>query len=113
MHPSSLIIQPPRVYELSLADAEEFGQSLTLRYLPQRGRGQGAFQGGHIQLSLCVASITNALFSSFPARYIYPLDSSTWIEYWPTDTACPSCPTFLATLEEFSEDIFLNGCENA
>ncbi|KFO24124.1 Complement C5 [Fukomys damarensis] len=50
---------------------------------------------------------------NFSFRYIYPLDSSTWIEYWPTDTTCPSCQTFLAKLDEFTEDIFLNGCKNA
>ncbi|XP_023366346.1 complement C5 isoform X2 [Otolemur garnettii] len=50
---------------------------------------------------------------NFSFRYIYPLDSSTWIEYWPTDTTCPSCQVFLANLDEFAEDIFLNGCENA
>lgn len=50
----------------------------------------------------------------FLGRYIYPLDSSTWIEYWPTaDAACPACPAFLANLDEFAEDIFLNGCENS
>ncbi|XP_045052893.2 complement C5 isoform X2 [Desmodus rotundus] len=50
---------------------------------------------------------------NFSFKYIYPLDSSTWIEYWPTDTACPSCQAFSANLDEFAEDIFLNGCENA
>uniref|UniRef100_A0A452QL43 Complement C5 n=1 Tax=Ursus americanus TaxID=9643 RepID=A0A452QL43_URSAM len=49
---------------------------------------------------------------NFSFKYIYPLDSSTWIEYWPTDTTCPSCSAFLANLDEFAEDIFLNGCEN-
>ncbi|KAM5298508.1 complement C5 [Ctenodactylus gundi] len=49
---------------------------------------------------------------NFSFRYIYPLDSSTWIEYWPTDTTCASCGAFLANLDEFAEDIFLNGCEN-
>ncbi|XP_051022288.1 complement C5 [Acomys russatus] len=49
----------------------------------------------------------------FSFKYIYPLDSSTWIEYWPTDTTCSSCQAFLANLDEFAEDIFLNGCENA
>ena len=63
--------------------------------------------------SLSVAIITNALFALFLGRYIYPLDSLTWIEYWPTDTGCPSCQAFLANLDEFTEDIFLNGCENA
>ncbi|XP_012519839.1 PREDICTED: complement C5 [Propithecus coquereli] len=47
---------------------------------------------------------------NFSFRYIYPLDSLTWIEYWPTDTTCPSCQAFLANLDEFAEDIFLNGC---
>ncbi|XP_073907214.1 complement C5 [Castor canadensis] len=50
---------------------------------------------------------------NFSFKYIYPLDSSTWIEYWPTDTTCLSCQAFLANLDEFAEDIFLNGCENA
>ncbi|KAH0517074.1 Complement C5, partial [Microtus ochrogaster] len=50
---------------------------------------------------------------NFSFKYIYPLDSSTWIEYWPTDTTCPSCPEFVANLEEFAEDIFLSGCESA
>ncbi|XP_055455987.1 complement C5 [Psammomys obesus] len=50
---------------------------------------------------------------NFSFKYIYPLDSSTWIEYWPADSTCPSCQAFLANLEEFAEDIFLNGCENA
>ncbi|XP_036288753.1 complement C5 [Pipistrellus kuhlii] len=49
---------------------------------------------------------------NFSIKYIYPLDSSTWIEYWPTDTTCPSCQAFLANLDTFAEDIFLNGCEN-
>ncbi|XP_041530470.1 complement C5-like [Microtus oregoni] len=50
---------------------------------------------------------------NFSFKYIYPLDSSTWIEYWPTDTTCPSCREFVANLEEFAEDIFLSGCESA
>ncbi|KAM7316887.1 hypothetical protein ACRRTK_024618 [Alexandromys fortis] len=50
---------------------------------------------------------------NFSFKYIYPLDSSTWIEYWPTDTTCASCPEFVANLEEFAEDIFLSGCESA
>ncbi|XP_050617876.1 complement C5 isoform X2 [Macaca thibetana thibetana] len=47
---------------------------------------------------------------NFTFRYIYPLDSLTWIEYWPRDTTCSSCQAFLANLDEFAEDIFLNGC---
>ncbi|XP_068929888.1 complement C5 [Petaurus breviceps papuanus] len=43
-------------------------------------------------------------------KYVYPLDSLTWIEYWPSDETCPSCKDFIANLEEFSEDIFLYGC---
>ncbi|XP_004677441.1 PREDICTED: complement C5 [Condylura cristata] len=50
---------------------------------------------------------------NFSFKYIYPLDSFTWIEYWPTDKTCPSCQEFLGLLDEFAEDIFLNGCENA
>uniref|UniRef100_A0A8I3VYP3 Complement C5 n=1 Tax=Callithrix jacchus TaxID=9483 RepID=A0A8I3VYP3_CALJA len=47
---------------------------------------------------------------NFSFRYIYPLDSSTWIEYWPRDTTCSSCQAFLTNLDEFAEDIFFNGC---
>ncbi|XP_066223380.1 complement C5 [Saccopteryx leptura] len=49
----------------------------------------------------------------YSIRYIYPLDSSTWIEYWPADKTCSSCEAFVASLDEFAEDIFFNGCENA
>lgn len=72
-------------------------------------------QLGSIELSssLSVATITSDSFVLFLGRYVYPLDSSTWIEYWPTDSRCPSCQRFLANLDEFTEDIFLNGCENA
>ncbi|XP_058997811.1 complement C5 [Mustela lutreola] len=50
---------------------------------------------------------------NFSFRYIYPLDSSTWIEYWPTNTTCPLCSEFVEKLDKFAEDIFLNECENA
>ncbi|XP_055994674.1 complement C5-like [Sorex fumeus] len=50
---------------------------------------------------------------NFSFKYIYLLDSLTWIEYWPADTRCPSCQVFLANLDAFAEDIFLNGCEDA
>ncbi|XP_006865786.1 PREDICTED: complement C5 [Chrysochloris asiatica] len=49
----------------------------------------------------------------FSFKYIYPLDSLTWIEYWPTDAICPSCPAHLTNLQDFADDIFLNGCEHA
>ncbi|XP_005382637.1 PREDICTED: complement C5 [Chinchilla lanigera] len=49
---------------------------------------------------------------NFSFKYIYLLDSSTWIEYWPTVTTCPSCRAFLANLDKFATDILLNGCEN-
>lgn len=63
--------------------------------------------------SLSLATNTSDSFALFLGRYIYPLDSSTWIEYWPTDSRCPSCQRFLKNLDEFAEDIFLNGCESA
>lgn len=61
---------------------------------------------------LSVATNKSDSFALFLGRYIYPLDSSTWIEYWPTDSRCPSCKRFLESLGEFAEDIFLNGCES-
>jgi len=88
------------------ASSEEFGQKPD-PWAPE--------QLGSIELSssLSVATITSDSFALFLGRYVYPLDSSTWIEYWPTDSRCPSCQRFLANLDEFTEDIFLNGCENA
>ncbi|XP_027723946.1 complement C5-like [Vombatus ursinus] len=47
---------------------------------------------------------------NFSFIYVYPLDSLTWIEYWPSDETCSSCKDFIANLEEFSEGIFLYGC---
>ncbi|KAM6170534.1 complement C5 isoform 1-T1 [Rhynchocyon petersi] len=47
---------------------------------------------------------------NFSFKYIYPLDSSTWIEYWPTDATCSSCQAFLTNLQDFADEIFLNGC---
>ncbi|KAH0615516.1 hypothetical protein JD844_004875 [Phrynosoma platyrhinos] len=45
------------------------------------------------------------------ARYQYPLDALTWIEWWPSeDFFCQSCQNFAASMEEFAEDLFLNGC---
>uniref|UniRef100_A0A8D2N1R1 Complement C5 n=1 Tax=Zonotrichia albicollis TaxID=44394 RepID=A0A8D2N1R1_ZONAL len=43
-------------------------------------------------------------------KFQYPLDSSTWIEWWPSNTACPSCQEFLNTLEDFAEDLLISGC---
>ncbi|XP_075572529.1 complement C5 isoform X1 [Pelecanus crispus] len=40
----------------------------------------------------------------------YPLDSSTWIEWWPSSTACTSCQEFLNTMEDFAEDLIISGC---
>ncbi|KAK9392405.1 complement C5 [Crotalus adamanteus] len=45
------------------------------------------------------------------ARYQYPLDDSTWIEWWPSSSAtCGSCQAFTDSLEEFADDLFLIGC---
>lgn len=88
------------------ASSEEFGQQPD-PWAPE--------QLGSIEFSssLSVATVTTDSFALFLGRYVYPLDSSTWIEYWPTGSTCPSCQRFLANLDEFTEDIFLNGCENA
>ncbi|XP_013917739.1 PREDICTED: complement C5-like [Thamnophis sirtalis] len=45
------------------------------------------------------------------AKYQYPLDDLTWIEWWPLpNTACDSCQTFRESLDEFVDDLFLSGC---
>ncbi|XP_019396510.1 PREDICTED: complement C5 isoform X1 [Crocodylus porosus] len=46
----------------------------------------------------------------FSFKYQYPLDSKTWIEWWPSNTACPSCKQFVATMEGFVEDLLIFGC---
>uniref|UniRef100_A0A8D0HUV9 Complement C5 n=1 Tax=Sphenodon punctatus TaxID=8508 RepID=A0A8D0HUV9_SPHPU len=46
----------------------------------------------------------------FSFRYQYPLDSMTWIEFWPSNSACASCQEFVEVLEEFAEDLFISGC---
>uniref|UniRef100_A0A8C9KXN3 Complement C5 n=1 Tax=Serinus canaria TaxID=9135 RepID=A0A8C9KXN3_SERCA len=43
-------------------------------------------------------------------KFQYPLDSSTWIEWWPSNPACPSCQEFLNTMEDFAEDLLISGC---
>ncbi|XP_006120838.2 complement C5 isoform X1 [Pelodiscus sinensis] len=48
--------------------------------------------------------------AGFSFKYQYPLDSMTWIEWWPSNTACASCKAFVDTMEEFSEDLFISGC---
>ncbi|XP_026568244.1 complement C5 [Pseudonaja textilis] len=45
------------------------------------------------------------------AKYQYPLDDLTWIEWWPSpNTVCDSCQAFRESLEEFVDDLFLSGC---
>ncbi|PKK24270.1 complement component 5 [Columba livia] len=43
-------------------------------------------------------------------KFQYPLDSSTWIEWWPSNTACAYCQEFLNTMEDFTEDLMISGC---
>ncbi|XP_010292753.1 PREDICTED: complement C5 [Phaethon lepturus] len=43
-------------------------------------------------------------------KFQYPLDSSTWIEWWPSNTACTFCREFLNTMEDFAEDLIISGC---
>ncbi|NWY61327.1 CO5 protein, partial [Chionis minor] len=43
-------------------------------------------------------------------KFQYPLDSSTWIEWWPSNTACTFCQEFLNTMEDFTEDLIISGC---
>uniref|UniRef100_A0A8C5UFS0 Complement C5 n=1 Tax=Malurus cyaneus samueli TaxID=2593467 RepID=A0A8C5UFS0_9PASS len=41
-------------------------------------------------------------------KFQYPLDSSTWIEWWPSDAACTSCQEFLKTMDDFAEDLLIS-----
>ncbi|NXN96738.1 CO5 protein, partial [Rhinopomastus cyanomelas] len=43
-------------------------------------------------------------------KFQYPLDSGTWIEWWPSNAACTFCQEFLNTMEDFAEDLLLSGC---
>ncbi|XP_063000913.1 complement C5 [Elgaria multicarinata webbii] len=45
------------------------------------------------------------------AKFQYPLDAMTWIEWWPSQSSsCSSCQDFIDSMEEFAEDLFINGC---
>ncbi|XP_075690703.1 complement C5 [Rhinoderma darwinii] len=46
-------------------------------------------------------------------QYEYPLDSNTWVEWWPESSSCsgPACGQFLSILEDFSESILIDGCQ--
>ncbi|KFO99132.1 Complement C5, partial [Calypte anna] len=46
----------------------------------------------------------------FKFKFQYPLDSSTWIEWWPSNPACTFCQEFLNTMEDFAEDLIISGC---
>uniref|UniRef100_A0A8C3GX20 Complement C5 n=1 Tax=Corvus moneduloides TaxID=1196302 RepID=A0A8C3GX20_CORMO len=41
-------------------------------------------------------------------KFQYPLDSSTWIEWWPSNAACTSCREFLNTMDDFAEDLLIS-----
>lgn len=43
-------------------------------------------------------------------KYQYPLDGMTWIEWWPSASSCDSCQDFVDTMEEFADDLLINGC---
>ncbi|NWS73130.1 CO5 protein, partial [Crotophaga sulcirostris] len=43
-------------------------------------------------------------------KFQYPLDSSTWIEWWPSNAACTFCREFLNNMEDFAEDLIISGC---
>nr|ACH56749.1 complement component 5 protein [Ginglymostoma cirratum] len=44
--------------------------------------------------------------------YEYPLDSSNWIEMWPSEKECSgeACGIFLQQMEDFSISLLINGC---
>ncbi|XP_051893146.1 complement C5 [Pristis pectinata] len=44
--------------------------------------------------------------------YEYPLDSSSWIEMWPSVNECSenACEDFLQQMNEFSMELLINGC---
>lgn len=44
-------------------------------------------------------------------QYEYPLDSSSWVEWWPEASCSPPCGQFLSILEDFTESILLDGCQ--
>ncbi|XP_060697079.1 complement C5 [Hemiscyllium ocellatum] len=52
------------------------------------------------------------LSSSSTFMYEYPLDSSNWIEMWPSEKECSeeACRIFLQQMEDFSIGLLINGC---
>ncbi|XP_027741708.1 complement C5 [Empidonax traillii] len=43
-------------------------------------------------------------------KFQYPLDSSTWIEWWPSTPDCDLCGEFLQTMNDFTDDLMISGC---
>ncbi|CAH2316664.1 complement C5 [Pelobates cultripes] len=48
--------------------------------------------------------------TGFEFQYEYPLDSSTWVEWWPENCDSQTCETFSTILNDFSESILFDGC---
>uniref|UniRef100_A0A8C5RBB6 Complement C5 n=1 Tax=Leptobrachium leishanense TaxID=445787 RepID=A0A8C5RBB6_9ANUR len=67
----------------------------------------GLFPG--IQITTILDFIRVKHFSFF-CRYEYPLDTSTWIEWWPERCDSSECKSFSGILDEFSLGILLDGC---
>ncbi|XP_063792055.1 complement C5 [Pseudophryne corroboree] len=46
-------------------------------------------------------------------QYEYPLDASTWVEWWPTSQICSNtnCAQFASELEDFLGDLAIEGCQ--
>ncbi|XP_039620206.1 complement C5 [Polypterus senegalus] len=56
-------------------------------------------------------AIVSKDFTSY--QYAYPLGPKSWVELWPSRRSCSSqnCMKVLEVLNEFSEDLLINGCQ--
>ncbi|XP_029469228.1 complement C5 [Rhinatrema bivittatum] len=102
-------------YAATLQDIYKKGESFVKRntevaFIKKKTCSDVELNGGNQYLIMGKEGLQIQSFFSF--RYEYPLDSMTWIEWWPTEADCDAamCKTFVNTLDEFSENILLFGC---
>ncbi|XP_059721229.1 complement C5 isoform X2 [Haemorhous mexicanus] len=100
-------------YSANLLDLYKRGQAFAqknneITFVKKKSCAEVELNPGEQYLIMGKEALKISIGYSF--KFQYPLDSSTWIEWWPSNTACPSCQEFLNTMEDFAEDLLISGC---